>query len=129
MREKFFSKVFCLYALGMLSLLIGCVLTINIKKYSTEYVSTTTEASTEIIYVYINDESEMTEATSEDTLSFFRIQKHEEKIGIFSEDGILLEQWDVYVKTLPKADQRLLEEGFILYSETDLSALREDYTS
>lgn len=129
MREKSFSKALCLYALGMLSLLIGCVLTISIKKYSTEYVSTVTEANTEIIYVYVNDESEMTVAPSKDTLSFFRIQEYEGKIGIFSEDGILLEQWDVYVKTLPKADQRLLEEGFILYSEAELSALREDYTS
>ena len=52
-----------------------------------------------------------------------------DKIGVFSEDGSLVMVIDVYVKTLPEADKRLLGEGFEVVGRSALNAVVEDYYS
>ena len=55
------------------------------------------------------------------------IKLYNGRIGVFTSDGTLLQVIDVYTKTLPKADQDLLEKGFNIKSK-DLNRLIEDYT-
>ena len=56
------------------------------------------------------------------------IREYEERIGIFDENGALLDVIDVYVKTLPIADRSLLEEGFEVVGKQRLYSIIEDYS-
>lgn len=85
----------------------------------------TTKSTSEYVYVYV-DRSESEEITEE--AYFWYVREYEEKIGIFSHEGVLLEILDVYTHTLPKADQSMLREGITVYTREDLYSLIEDYT-
>ena len=78
----------------------------------------------EYIYVYTEVKPEEAPELEE---SAWVVREHEEKIGIFTEDGVLLRVVDVYTKTLPKADRVLLREGIAVSSRQDLYALMEDF--
>ena len=118
-----------MYAVGMLILVIGCILSANKKHEQSRQNAPSIQTVTELVYVYISEESPSSPPIHDEVKRLFWVQEYGEKIGIFSEDGTLLEVLDVYVKTLPKADRDLLEEGFMLFSEEELRAIREDYTS
>ena len=79
----------------------------------------------EYIYVYTEVEPEVEDAPQNE--STWIVREYEEKIGIFSEDGVLLRVVDVYTKTLPRADRSLLREGIAVSSWQDLYALMEDF--
>ena len=85
----------------------------------------TVKPEREYIYVYTEIEPEEENTETEETT--WVVREHEEKIGIFSEDGVLLRVVDVYTKTLPKADRVLLREGIAVSSRQDLYALMEDF--
>lgn len=54
----------------------------------------------------------------------------DKKIGIYNTDSSeLLKILDVYVATLPCADQTMLTEGICVRSRAELVSLIEDYTS
>lgn len=86
----------------------------------------TREPETNIVYMPIYLESEEESVT--DARNFYTVRSYEGKIGVFSDSGKLIEVIDVYIKTLPEADRRQLEEGFIIESEDELRSLVEDYT-
>lgn len=79
----------------------------------------------EYIYVYTEVEPNTDDTTAQE--STWVVREHEEKIGVFSEDGVLLRVVDVYTKTLPRADRVLLREGIAVTSRQDLYALMEDF--
>lgn len=78
------------------------------------------------VYVYQDSAEIQTEPPAEDCA--WIVKEHEKKIGIFSEDGSLLRVLDIYTNTLPSADQRLLREGIVVTSQSELYALIEDYS-
>ena len=82
-------------------------------------------------YIYLErDPSGTVESLppSESKQEYWTVKEHEGKIGIFQGDGVLIQILDTYVKTLPKADQKLLGEGFEIDSRDKLNAIIEDYS-
>ncbi len=55
---------------------------------------------------------------------------YQEKIAVFTQgDSVPIEIYDVYVTTLPKADQKTLRKGISVKSKGELKRIIEDYTS
>ena len=92
-------------------------------------VITETVVETDYVYVYMGTSptTEQTDATKEERV--WIIREYEERIGVFSEGGELVKVIDVYTKTLPEADRRLLREGIRVTSEKQLYSIIEDYSS
>lgn len=124
-----------LYSIVMIFVLAATVFVLSHEKLkSTE----TTRYIVETEYVYITEATSETESTesTEDTVqaaeSVFEtlwIKEHLGKIGIFNAEGEAVYIIDVYTKTLPEADRRLLEEGFEIVSEKQLASIIQDYSS
>lgn len=92
-------------------------------------VITETVVETDYVYVYMGTSptTEQTDATEE--AHVWIVREYEERIGVFSENGELVRVIDVYTKTLPEADRRLLREGIRVTSEKQLYSIIEDYSS
>lgn len=59
----------------------------------------------------------------------FTVREHDGKIGVFTPDSDTPVQiLNVYVFTLPTADQRALQSGIPVYSTAELLSLIEDFT-
>ena len=56
------------------------------------------------------------------------VRAHGEQIGVFDLNGELEYVVDVYLITLPDADQKLLRDGIYVFGQERLTALMEDYT-
>lgn len=55
---------------------------------------------------------------------------YQEKIAVFTQgDSVPIEIFDVYVSTLPKADQKTLRKGIAVKGKSELKRIVEDYTS
>ena len=129
--------ILCIYVFIML---IVCGITTSALKrgFSNENITsenTETKASlvTEIVYIPIfseanSDSTTETELKTETQIQEYFIKSYEGKIGVFTEDSTLVRVIDVYIKTLPKADRRLLEKGFSVMGEAELRAVIQDYT-
>jgi len=115
------------------ALLLASIIGITVLVYKQapkEKILTETSIQTEYIYVWVGGETNTETTTETATEKYLKFAKeYEGKIGIFSEDGKLEKTIDVYVKTLPETDRRLLKEGIILFSEDELRSLIEDYSS
>ena len=122
------------YILTML--LIGIVAIVAIRKDPSvnsmvKIESISEEPVTEIVYVPVYSEPEsdtQMEALGTEPPIEYTIKSHKGRIGIF-EDSKLSYLLDVYINTLPKTDRDLLEEGIIVYSDSELHSIIEDYTS
>ena len=116
-------------------LLIATIIGISVliyKKEPRERVITETVVQTEHIYVWVGgdtaaNDSDITQSAAEDYVRI--VKEYEGKIGIFTEDGALVNIIDVYVKTLPETDRRLLREGIKVLSEQELRSITQDYSS
>jgi len=113
-------------------LLLLCILTLSVLKKKQTVITeihTQVEQKTEIVthLVYVESESTTTEDTTSTTV-YYLAKAYQSKIGIFDQNGTLIQVLDVYTKTLPQADRDLLEEGIELYSQKELNSLIEDYT-
>lgn len=86
-----------------------------------------TDTSSEYVYV-TPDETPTTESSAETEEVVYTVKSYMGKIGVFSADGKLIQVLEVYVKTLPEADIRLLEEGFTIVGQAELNSIIEDYT-
>ena len=122
-----------IYAVLMVSI---CIFSAKIIKSSTlpcdvqtESTESKSNVATEIVYIPIYMESyyESEIVTEADNESEYIIKLYDDRIGVFTDDGRLIQVIDVYTKTLPKRDQDLLEKGFNIKSK-DLNKLIEDYT-
>ena len=125
MREK--TAILLIYSLLMLSMMIVTVFAL-IRR--TPAITATepqpiTKSIKEYVYVYEETESTQTQPIEEE---IFIVKECESKIGIFTEEGVLLELLEVYTKTLPQADQGLLREGIVVTTRSALYALIEDYS-
>ena len=128
-QKKSFLMIFC--ALYSLLLLFILVLTAQIligalrRKPQSQMVQ-----GTEYIYVFASQEESFLTETEDTTKeqAFWIVKAYEGRIGIFSSDGTLLDVLETYVKTLPEADRRLLEEGIPAHTKDALDSLIEDYS-
>ena len=113
----------CIFSVNIIK---GSTLSQNIQPESTEQQN---NVVTEIVYIptYMESYYESQIATESNDQPEYIIKLYNNKIGVFTEDGSLIEVIDVYTKTLPKTDQDMLEKGFNIKSE-DLNKLIEDYT-
>ena len=86
------------------------------------------ESSIQTEYVYVvKDEIKDTETETTEKEKIYLVREHMNKIGIFDESGTLIKVLEVYIKTLPEADKRMLDEGFEVIGEKQLNAIIEDY--
>ena len=116
-------------AVLLLATIIGISVLIY-KKAPRERTIIETVVQTEHIYVWVGGDMSTSDIAQTTVDEYIRILKeYEGKIGIFNEAGSLVDMIDVYVKTLPETDRRLLKEGIILFSEDELRSLIEDYSS
>ena len=125
--KKAFSIVVAAYSAVMLVIL--CV-TVNLLSGSRTAPETATivDKVTEYVYVYSGGEDTREVVIGSRDDEVYIIRQYMEMIGIFKEDGSLVEVIEVYVKTLPEADRRLLGEGFEVIGNTKLNSVIEDYT-
>ena len=100
---------------------ISSVLLLYLYHYKTPVLKTS-----ETIYVYVEEETTDVESTPPSARWF--VVEHNEKIGIFNEDGDLVEIIETYTKALPKADRTTLQEGFWIESQQELYSVIEAYT-
>ena len=119
------------YAVAMLGLLLTALLLRIPSKESTpeKVIQTVVEKE----YVYLTQEDADTQynegtdtSTSQDET--YTVREYFGRIGIFKSDGALMQVLEVYVKTLPEADKRLLGEGFEIVGKKQLNSIIEDYT-
>ena len=126
MNKKHSSLLIVVYAITMLTILLCSVfyLLSILKRISTM------PPSEKIEYVYISQEptTPPVEIPDENTDSGWIVKEHNGKIGIFKKNGTLIQTIDTYVKTLPKADQALLGEGFEIQTQSELNSVIEDYS-
>jgi hypothetical protein len=85
---------------------------------------------TEYIYVWATPESTTNQIESESTseITIRIVREYNGKIGIFSENNELIDIINVYTKTLPETDKRLLREGIRVTSKEELNSIIEDYS-
>lgn len=57
---------------------------------------------------------------------FYELKDYNGKIGIYEDDSLIY-TLDVFIFTLPQADQLLLKDGIIVTSKVDLMNLIEEY--
>ena len=108
---------------------IGCLICTGII-YSKKANTNITQKEYEKIYVYVDVTSQAPNLNDAPTnKQIYIVKEYFGQIGIFDEDGRLLETIEIYTKTLPKADRILLREGIKLSSKEALDALIEDYSS
>ena len=134
--------ILCIYIIIMLAI---CALSVRILKQANHTDNVTTEDSdpqtadtstpavTQIVYIPIITETDSeaiteTQIENETTEFIYTVKSYEGKIGIFTDRGSLVRVLEVYIKTLPKADQNLLEKGVLVTSEAELHSIIEDYT-
>ncbi len=126
-----------LAVLSVYVLLLLCIVAIGsfiiLKRGSEPIYTTVTETvvATEKIFVWAsptkNTAASVTESVTPEEKVWI-ILEYEGRIGIFSEDGTLLDVIDIYTKTLPETDKNLLREGIRITSEQALRAIIEDYS-
>ncbi len=121
-------RIMTVYSLIMLTALIFALSLPREKVTQIQNESDTPHViQTEYVYVKIEDStlSGSESALPEDTV--YIVKEYMGKIGIFLEDGTLYRVLEVYVKTLPEADKRLLGEGIEVVGRQALSDLMQDY--
>lgn len=129
MKKKQFLAMLALF--GFMMVIILClavgVLIHSIQKNK----SSLPVVQTEYVYVYVpeKDRSESDTALPTTESVGWILKEHHGQIGIFQKDGTLIGVIDTYIKTLPKADKRMLGEGIYADTEEELRSLIEDYSN
>ncbi len=121
-------KIMAAYASVMLLILIAAVA--NAKGQTNTEIETVIneKISTEYIYISKNEPPSSDITDSPEELERYFIKEYMNKIGIFNSEGTLIDVIEVYTKTLPEADRRLLGEGFEVIGRKQLNSIIEDYS-
>ena len=107
MEDKLFKFGLAAYAVFMVMVLALAVFVLILKTPSPQQI-TTEESTTARKYVIINLEGNQgSQNGTDETFTTKIFREHNGRIGIFEEDGTLVEILDVYVKTLPETDRRM----------------------
>ena len=59
----------------------------------------------------------------------YTMREFEGKLAVFEEDGTIYKIYEINVELLPEYDQKLLKNGIRIFTEDELRARVEDYTS
>lgn len=140
MKEKKLSKkhyhkikllrLMSLYSVIMLMLLVSAVYIVKSPtNVSISYEQPSTDIQTEYVYVKVEDTHASESETVSEQETVYTVREYMDKIGVFLQDGTLIQVLDVYVKTLPEADERLLKEGIEIIGKKQLNELIQDYDS
>ena len=123
MKHNFF------YIAAAIISLLFLVLTAAISFTFIFYVRNTdvTVPEADTIYVYVSADIEDSSEEEKNEYSRF-IKAYNGRIGIYDENGVLLQVIDVYTKTLPMLDQDELQEGFWIETEKELYSIIEAYS-
>lgn len=127
-RRKMMLKLMAAYASVMLLILIAAVATAKSNNASSVETIINDRISTEYIYINKNESISSELPLDSKAQEIYLIKEYMGKIGIFDSDGALVDVIEVYTKTLPEADRRLLGEGFEVIGKTQLNAIIEDYS-
>lgn len=121
-------KIMAAYASVMLLILIAAVA--NAKGQTNTEIETVIneKISTEYIYISKNEPPSSNITDNPEELERYFIKEYMNKIGIFNSEGTLIDVIEVYTKTLPEADRRLLGEGFEVIGRKQLNSIIEDYS-
>ncbi len=119
-------KITVIYAILMIAILVISLWFVFNSRDINEVIIEESSIQTEYVYV-VKDEIKEPETETADKEKIYIVREHMDKIGIFDESGTLIKVLEVYVKTLPEADKRMLEEGFEIVGEKQLNAIIEDY--
>lgn len=127
------GSAFTLYAavcsLLMLTILFLTLFTVKKKeKAADSQESDILVSQTEYVYVYVSPDETSSQAPDTDSVYGWIVREHEERIGIFNSDNVLVHVIETHIKTLPAADRDLLREGIWVSSRKELLAIIEDYT-
>ncbi len=121
-------RLMSVYAIFMLILVIAALYMFRSSPdVYVSYEQTSPDVQTEYVYVKLeNSETGASESVSEQE-TVYTVREYMDKIGIFLQDGTLVRVLDVYVKTLPEADERLLKEGIEIIGKKQLNEIIQDY--
>ena len=125
--EYFKTRRFLATLFLSVTLAVGCVATILVTRMLGQW-NVFKEKALPSGYL---DEVDTEVAQGEDEMgaqASWVVRAHDEKIGVFDINGELEYVVDVYLITLPQADQELLKQGIHVSDEAELAALMEDYT-
>lgn len=125
--EYFKTRRFLATLFLSVTLAVGCVATILVTRMLGQW-NVFKEKALPSGYL---DEVDTAVAQGEDEMgaqASWVVRAHDEKIGVFDINGELEYVVDVYLITLPQADQELLKQGIHVSDEAELAALMEDYT-
>ena len=131
--ENRYVIIVVFYTLFLLILCVGAVFMLKDTPLRELDITETfnNEGNTDVVYIpiYVETTESITEQTTvESNIFSWIIRSYEGKIGVFSSDGNLARVIEVYIKTLPATDRRLLEEGIVVNDETELRSIIEDYS-
>ena len=124
--SKLILKITAIYAILMIVILVVSLWFVFNSRDTNEVVIEESSIQTEYVYV-VKDEIKDTETETTEKEKIYLVREHMNKIGIFDESGTLIKVLEVYVKILPEADKRMLDEGFEVIGEKQLNAIIEDY--
>ena len=125
--EYFKTRRFLATLFLSVTLAVGCVATILVTRMLGQW-NVFKEKALPSGYL---DEVDTEVAQGEDEMgaqASWVVRAHDEKIGVFDINGELEYVVDVYLITLPQADQELLKQGIHVSDEAELAALMEAYT-
>ena len=124
-----YLRIFCIYAVIMFLLVVlgMAVVGRRTETYTPNQDPPQSSTQTEYIYVTLGESEQPDKETDPPTVTVYTVREHMGKIGVFSDDGTLIRVIDVYVKTLPESDRRMLKEGFEVIGKTQLNKIVEDY--
>ena len=116
--------------LGLLFLIVmivvGCISMISVSRMAVQW-SSFFQKSISADGIELGT-GHVSEQNTEETNSQWIVREYEERIGVFDLSGKLQYVVDVYLITLPVADQALLRQGIMVSGIDQLTALMEDYT-
>ena len=124
-----YLRIFCIYAVIMFLLVVLGMAVVGRRTNTYTPPNEEPKLDTQTEYIYVtSDESERPDAdTAPPADTVYTVREHMGKIGVFLEDGTLSRVIDVYVKTLPESDRRMLKEGFEIIGKAQLNKIVEDY--
>ncbi len=128
--RKKILRLMSAYAFVMLLLVVVALTTSKNVTPSSDATEPSTSIYVQTEYVYIKVEDTNADGISDtaaDTEKYI-VREYMGKIGIFVEDGSLLDVIDTYVNTLPEADKRLLGEGIEIIGQQQLFEIIQDYS-
>lgn len=123
-----YLRLMALYSVLMLSVIVSLVFNRNGSNtvITSDESTVLTDITVQKEYVYVRPEEISTSENTEEQK--FWIKEYNGLVGIFNADGSLYRTVDTRVKTLPEADQGLLEEGFEVIGKSQLNSIIEDYS-